>query len=294
MFQMNLCAQVIPVGVMYKTNQGNNLQVVTKGQGKYTFIFSGGFGSPSTYTDFKSLADELAKENKVMLIDRIGIGFSNEAPKNFRLEETVEQLREILKSNDSKGPYIYIAHSSGALEALHFASRYNEDMAGIILIDGASPQTYQNFMPEKPIKFLKKVNKNRWLFKTALNLGLVSEWNKRKKLLPKDIVSLDKQLLIKNFANSTMIETVYGLKDFAQLVKEEINISQVPLLILTASSSFNPKLFYYTNWEADQTYLVGLSKQSKQIFLDGSHSTIHLSNRNEILGYIKQFLLSLN
>lgn len=291
LFMNTTHAQLKSFGTLIELENKLRLHISAIGIGPKTIVFMPGFGSPSTYTDFIQLANEFSSSHKIALIDPLGVGFSEESKVPFKIEQTASQVYEVLQRVDEKPPFILVAHSFGALNALHFASKYQNHVEGIVLIDGVSPQTYQNFSPEKPLKFLKMINRNRWIFRLALDLGFVDEWNKRKKLLPKELVKIDKKLLKKNFANRNMIETAKQVKGFAEIVKNETNIKNIPLLVISARQSFTEFGFNYTNWEADQRYLTTLSKFSKQVIINGSHSTIHLSEKAKIVKLMKGFFI---
>jgi pimeloyl-ACP methyl ester carboxylesterase len=279
-----------PVGSLTTISENFQLHSYVKGDGKYTLVFTAGFGSPSAYIDYFLLADGLSKSNKIIVYDRAGMGWSNEAPIPLKLQSTPEQLHTMLQKNNQPSPYVLVAHSFGALEMIHFASKYREEVAGIVLIDGVSPQTYLNFNPKKSVKTLKMINRNKWLFRLSVNLGLVGEANKRKKLLPKEIVKIDRALLKKNFANRTMIETACQVKEYAETVRKEVSISDIPLLVISCKGTFTELGFNFTNWEADQKYLTTLSTKSKQVFVSGNHSTVHLTEQKEIQRLIEDFI----
>jgi pimeloyl-ACP methyl ester carboxylesterase len=279
-----------PIGGLTKVDEHLQLHSFIKGEGIYTLVFTAGFGSPSAYIDYFTIASNLSRSNKVVVYDRAGVGWSDEAPLPLQLESTAEQLHTLLQKNNQHERYVLIAHSFGALEMIHFASKYREEVAGIVLIDGVSPQTYLNFNPEKSVKTLKMINRNKWLFRLSINLGLVGEVNKRKKLLPKEIVKIDRALLKKNFANRTMIETACQVKEYAETVRKEVSISDIPLLVISCKGTFTELGFNFTNWEADQKYLTTLSTKSKQVFVSGNHSTVHLTEQKEIQRLIEDFI----
>ncbi len=88
-----------------------------------------------------------------------------------------------------------------------------------------------------------------------------------------------------------MIETAKQVKQFAEVVKKEFKISKLPPIAISALHSFTEPTANYTNWKADQTYLVSISENSKQIiFAEGSHSILHLTHRKEIVSQINDFM----
>lgn len=99
---------------------------------------------------------------------------------------------------------------------LRFDSKYPEKVARMVLIDGVSPGESTNFSLYKSIKFLQTINKNSWLSKLAIEMGLVGEWNKRKRPFNKKNATFDKALIKETFANCAMIETAKQVKQFVE------------------------------------------------------------------------------
>jgi pimeloyl-ACP methyl ester carboxylesterase len=282
--------ELLPPGNITKLSSGDKLHSYSLGSGKYTFLFTAGFGSPSAYIDYIRMANYFSKSNRIFIYERLGVGWSDDVDSSIELHKTAEKLNETLEKSGESAPYILVAHSYGSLEMLHFASLYPNKVAAIILIDGVSPTTYTNFQVDKVVNFFVKIHKNKRIFNFALNLGLIGEANKRYKYLPSNLKKIDKYLLKKNFANNAMIETAKGIKTFADTVNKIISIKKIPLLVLSCKSSFTEAGFKYTNWQNDQKHLLSLSENSSQIFLEGKHSTVHLSEHDAIINAIDNFI----
>jgi pimeloyl-ACP methyl ester carboxylesterase len=278
---------------MIRLENGLIMNYYQKGAERQTLIFTAGFGSPSAYTDYYTLVNGLSESYKTLIYDRPGEGWSDKVNLPLSLESISDCLQMLLRKTDQQPPYVLVAHSFGALEMLHYASRHSNDVKGIILIDGVSPQTYRFFNPNKAIKILTFINQYRWLFRLLVTIKCVPEVNKRQKLLPKEVKAMDKELVKNNFGNRNMIETAKQVKDFAEAVRRDVAIADIPLLVLSCRTSFTELGFKYTNWEADQTYLTRLSKKAKQIFIGGNHSTVLISHPSELQTVMKDFINSL-
>lgn len=280
----------IPPGQLVSVNNSCQLHIFCKGNASPTVVMTSGFGSPSAYTDFYPLMNELYDSIRVCAYDRAGYGWSSNGVFPVTIDKTVENLHRLLINAGEQPPYLLSAHSVGSLEMLHFATKYPDEVAAIILIDGISPKSYKNLDTAKPLKILKNINRNRGLFKLAANIGLLKDIRERKKYLPAAIFKADKELLLNNFANDAMIEMTKAVKQDAETVRQQINIKNIPLLIITAKETLTDKRFNFTNWGDDQQYLLSLSNKSKQVFLKSSHTIIMLEKANEIAKEIKAFI----
>ncbi|RKM55572.1 alpha/beta hydrolase [Butyrivibrio sp. X503] len=59
---------------------GHNMHVYSEGQGDHTIVFLSGWGTTSPYQDFLPMTKELSGENKVVIIEKFGYGYSDEVP----------------------------------------------------------------------------------------------------------------------------------------------------------------------------------------------------------------------
>jgi pimeloyl-ACP methyl ester carboxylesterase len=78
---------------------------------------------------------EIAKKVHVCAFDRAAFGFSDPAPRPPILSDTVNDLQAALKAAAVPGPYVLVGHSLGGLEALLFAQRWPQEVAGMVLLD---------------------------------------------------------------------------------------------------------------------------------------------------------------
>jgi pimeloyl-ACP methyl ester carboxylesterase len=276
-------------GRLIKVDDSTQLHLYSAGEGNLRVIFSTGIGSPSAYTDYYLIIKQLSAKMRVCAYDRAGYGWSDAGDLPQNLPKTVTQLHTLLQNANEKPPYLLVAHSLGALEMLLFASQYPDKVAGIVLIDGVSPHTYDNFDSSKAVNIFTRINKNRSLFKIVGNLGCLKDLNQRKKFLPPEIFKMDKQLILNNFANQSMIEVAKSVKANAQFAQKNIALNNLPLLIITAEQSISQKTFPFTNWATDQKYLLTLSTKSQQVFINSEHTIILLEKANEIAEQIINF-----
>jgi pimeloyl-ACP methyl ester carboxylesterase len=68
-----------------------------------------------------------------------------------------DELRELLRVADAPAPYLLVGHSLGGLYARHYAIRFPDDMAGLLLLDPAH-EDYDAYMP-KALNELRRSNR---------------------------------------------------------------------------------------------------------------------------------------
>jgi pimeloyl-ACP methyl ester carboxylesterase len=90
----------------------------------------------------------LASTTRVCAFDRAGQGWSGAAPGRQDGRQLATDLHGLLAAARIPGPYVLAGHSTGGTYALNYAARYPQQVAGVALIDSATP--YQFDLPDHP------------------------------------------------------------------------------------------------------------------------------------------------
>jgi len=117
---------------------GYRLHLYCIGTGGPTVVLE--HGHQSTYLDWYRVQPQLAKFTRVCSYDRAGYGWSDQSP-NARVPSVMsDELHKLLSAAGEKPPYILVGHSYGAVNAMMFAHKFPESVAGLILVDGSHPE----------------------------------------------------------------------------------------------------------------------------------------------------------
>ncbi|KQL33731.1 alpha/beta fold hydrolase [Psychrobacillus sp. FJAT-21963] len=138
---------------------GKSMHVYTKGEGDNTIVLLSGLGTAAPALDFEPLINELANNNKVVVVESFGYGWSDITDKARTVENIVEETRTALKKLNINGPYILMPHSISGIYSMYYANRYPEEVKAIIGIDSTLPQALEYFgetVPTMP-KYLSYV-----------------------------------------------------------------------------------------------------------------------------------------
>ena len=120
-------------------SDGRNVNVAVRGAAtpKHTFVTISGLNFPDfgVYMDY--ITAPLQNENRLVIVDRLGTGFSDDvdAKANRTASVIVEEYRKALQKSMVDGPYILLAHEIGAAYATHWQNTYPDEIEGIIYID---------------------------------------------------------------------------------------------------------------------------------------------------------------
>lgn len=85
-----------PLGQLVEVN-GENMHVYTKGEGENTIVLLSGAGTSAPALDYEPLMNEMAKNNRIVVIETFGYGWSDITNKERTVENIVEEIRDALK-----------------------------------------------------------------------------------------------------------------------------------------------------------------------------------------------------
>ena len=154
---------------------GHKMHIIGNGDGTPTIVMTCGSGAPSAYSEYCNIEPKLSEITRTCIYERPGYGWSEYASTPRSTDQLVADLRNLLKLAGEKPPYIFVAHSMGAMEVLLYTHKYPDEVEGIVLIDGTSPYKHINYskssIPIILIYLLRFVNKLGLLrILTELNL----------------------------------------------------------------------------------------------------------------------------
>ncbi|MFG3119581.1 alpha/beta fold hydrolase [Streptomyces sp. NPDC048197] len=122
-----------PLGRLHDIGGGRRLMLHRSGTGSPTAVFLAGVGLMSL--DYLNIHHRVAELTTSVLYDRGGNGWSYPAELPRTAGEVTDELQELLHAADVPGPYLLIGHSLGGAYARHYARRFPDEVAGLLLLD---------------------------------------------------------------------------------------------------------------------------------------------------------------
>ena len=115
---------------------GFRLNVRCFGTGSPTVVFDAGWGdwSPAWAT----VQPIVARWTRTCSYDRAGNGLSDAGPFPRTSARIARELHAALQAAGERPPFVLVGHSFGAFNMRLYADQYLPDVAGIVLVDGAS------------------------------------------------------------------------------------------------------------------------------------------------------------
>ena len=133
-----------PIGTF--TVGDRQLYLECSGSGSPTVILFNGLSERTPHWAW--VKQGVARETRVCAFDRAGQGWSGGAAVAQDARQLSEDARGLLEAAAVPGPYVLAGHSVGGTYALAYAMTFPTDVAGVALIDSATP--YQFDLPDYP------------------------------------------------------------------------------------------------------------------------------------------------
>lgn len=224
----------VPNGKMVEVN-GHDIHAYIEGSGEETLIFMSGGGTSSPVLDFKSLYSLLSDKYKIVVVEKSGYGFSEDADVSRDIDTILNETREALVKSGLQGPYILFPHSMSGIEALYWAQKYPEEIKGIIGLDMAVPEAYENYSTNNFMLKLSSFGANIGI--TRFFPGIV---NDSAAIKHGELTNEEKELYRTVFYRRTLTKSMFKeineIKGNAEKVKEN-GQPNVPMLFFISNGT---------------------------------------------------------
>ena len=119
----------------------HSLHINCVGQGSPTVILEAANGGMSAH--WAQVQQEVARATRVCAYDRAGLGWSEPGPEPRDAKQVSSELLALLTNAAGiEGPYVLVGHSYGGLYARMYATRYSDEVAGVVLVDSSHPEQF--------------------------------------------------------------------------------------------------------------------------------------------------------
>lgn len=132
-------------------------KLVGENNGKPTVIMDAGYGDFSTAWD--SVNGDISILSNVLIYDRAGLGKSETSSNPRTSREMVKELKELLIEAKIKPPYILVGHSFGGVNMRMFATEYQNEVCGLVLVDSTPEDYIERCLPTMSQDFQQAYNK---------------------------------------------------------------------------------------------------------------------------------------
>jgi pimeloyl-ACP methyl ester carboxylesterase len=132
-------------------------KLVGENKGKPTIVMDAGYGDTSNAWD--SVISDISMLSDVLIYDRAGLGKSESSSNSRTSREMVRELHELLNQANIKPPYILVGHSFGGVNTRLYATEYQNEVCGLVLVDSTPEEYRERFLTTMPQEFQQAYNK---------------------------------------------------------------------------------------------------------------------------------------
>ena len=253
-----------------------------------TIVILPGMGSTSPVLEFEPLAEKLSQNYKVITLEPLGYGFSEQTDAKRTVENVVLELRTcIAKLGITK--YYLMAHSYGGIYTLEWSNKYENEVMGVIGIDMSVPKQ-DTLLPMAPLLYVSTYSERTLNFLGIERLGTVVAprstlcCDPNYKYTDEEIDTL-KFLTLNVTGNKTMRNEVDEATDTMDYVREMKYPVGIPVLNFVSSENCGS----FDKWEQFHNDVVLNRGKSELIVVEGSHY-LHFDDPDTIVTKVNEWV----
>lgn len=257
-------------------------------QNDKTIVILPGFGSTSPVIEFEPLAERLSENYKVVTLEPLGYGFSEETDAERSVENVVLELRTcVAKLGITK--YYLMAHSYGGVYSLEWCNKYEDEVMGVIGIDMSVPKQ-DKLIPMIPLLYV-----STYLERTMNFLGIERI---QTVVAPSSVLCCDpnykysdeemetmKFLTLNVACNSTVRHELDETPDTMKYIQDKKFPVGIPVLNLVSSENCKSM----DGWEQLHKDVIMNRGKSEVVVVDGSHY-LHFDNPDAIIEKVNEWV----
>jgi pimeloyl-ACP methyl ester carboxylesterase len=105
-------------------------------------------GAGGVGLDYWNVQEKAAELTTSVVYDPTGTGWSDRVAVPLAAAEVTDEMRELLRTADVPASYVLVGHSLGGLFARHYAIRFPDEVAGLVLME-TDHEDYDAYMPRE-------------------------------------------------------------------------------------------------------------------------------------------------
>jgi pimeloyl-ACP methyl ester carboxylesterase len=275
------------LGELVEVN-GKNMHIYTKGEGDNTIVLLSGLGTTAPVLDFEPLVNELAKRNKVVVVEAFGYGWSDITKSERTVENMVGEMRTALQEANIKGPYVLMPHSISGIYSMYYANTYPEEVKAIIGIDPTLPKALKYFdetAPSMPKIF-------SYLAPTGIaRLAIYLNSDNYLPIAEEGTYSNENLRMTKVISswkgyNRNVVNEANEIKENIEKTADMTFPSDIPVMIFTTKEKMNKEEKSNVTFYREQLKTVGTNK----LIVYEGHHYLHWAHSKEISETVNDFI----
>ena len=273
-------ASLTPIGQQVLVN-GHQINVYVEGDGPETIVVLSGAGIASPILDFKEVSESLSKRYKVVIVERVGYGYSDDSNHSRDVMEVLSETRQALSQANITGPFIILSHSMASLESLAWQEKYPDEVKALIGLDWALPSSYENLKDNQALLTVAY-----WSSKIGLLRYFPESFYIKNQTLTESERKQYKLLAYKQLMSQAMLHESQTVKENAKKVPSNIN-PKIPALLMVSNGEGTS--FSQSEWQRYAERFASDQSNVQVVYMDAPHDLYHYQS-HAIVSRIKEFL----
>ena len=275
-------ASLTPMGQQVLVN-GHQMNVYVEGDGPETIVVLSGAGIASPILDFQEVSESLSKRYKVVIVERVGYGYSDDSNHSRDVMEVLSETRQALSQANITGPFIILSHSMASLESLAWQEKYPDEVKALIGLDWALPVSYEDLKDNQTLLTVAY-----WSSKIGLLRYFPESFYIKNQTLIESERKQYKLLAYKQLMSHAMLHESQTVKENAKKIPSNIN-PKIPALLLVSNGDGTS--FSQFEWQRYAERFASDQSNVQVVYMDAPHDLYHYKSY-EIVSQIEDFLKS--
>jgi pimeloyl-ACP methyl ester carboxylesterase len=263
---------------------GHRLHIGCSGAGAPAVIFESSLGGSSV--DWYAVQPEVSRFTRACAYDRAGAGWSDAAPLPRDPSRTAEELHTLLGKAGVMPPYVLVGHSYGGYVVRVFAHRFRSEMAGLVLVDIATPEMWQR-APSVESQMAQMARDCRWDKLRAVFAISRLRGDSMTYVPPALRPIADGFFLSRKFQDDSCGEVQAMLGEGQAQVRQAGSFGALPLAIVTAGQRGTLDEESWRVWQEIQRGLPALSTRSTQSFATQSSHHVQFGEPQAVVTAVR-------
>jgi pimeloyl-ACP methyl ester carboxylesterase len=238
-------------------------------------------GHRATYLDWYRVQPELAKFIRVCSYDRAGMGWSERSPRERTPGVMADELHSALQAAGEKPPYVLVGHSFGAMNAIMFAHKFSDEVLGVVLVDGSTPDSLH------PARGRTRL----WMRMMQLTMPFgLPRWRGWCGGGPPAIAGVKQALTCRSQNFGTILREDSAIPAATGEIRAISSLGNIPVVVITRDPATGNNSEFEARHTQKQREMTKLSTNSRFIVAEGSGHEIPLARPDVIVETVKSLI----
>lgn len=238
------------------------------------------YGHQGSYLDWYLVQPQIAKFARVCAYDRGGYGWSDPSPKPRVPSVMAEELHALLHAASEAPPYILVGHSFGGLNAVLFAHKFPDEVAGVVLVDASLPEMMARLRWRDRVRLR--------LMQAAIPFGLPRWRGWCGSAAPEEIRGLKQAISCRSSLYETFYREWSSFPQSATEVRAITSIGSIPLIVITRDPTVAGNSSREMTWNRLQRERTKLSFNSEFEVAAGSGHDVPIERPDVITAAVRK------